>query len=175
MQQSRTSGQNHISRCPGVTYWFSGRSLMDKSGQATAECWRLPWGMDSENGLIHSRSVYSRTTNLIRACGVGANRGNSASCAETGRITFSFFIHLSFALCRDSLRLVLRFCDGPFQSDSLKSWTNFARICRQRFGKFPRFTAWCSESTSYVRMRRPTFVQNTAVWAHWCNYCATKT
>src|SRR6267378_1944942 len=28
---SRTSGQNHISRCPGVTYWFSGRSLMDKS------------------------------------------------------------------------------------------------------------------------------------------------
>jgi len=33
---SRTSGQNHISRCPGVTYWFSGRSLMDKSGQATA-------------------------------------------------------------------------------------------------------------------------------------------
>src|SRR5580700_7306152 len=25
---SRTSGQNHISRYPGVTYWFSGRSLM---------------------------------------------------------------------------------------------------------------------------------------------------
>jgi hypothetical protein len=34
---SRTSGQNHISRCPGVTYWFSGRSLMDKSGQVIAE------------------------------------------------------------------------------------------------------------------------------------------
>src|ERR1700688_2044137 len=30
---SRTSGQNHISRCPGVTYWFSGRSLMDMSEQ----------------------------------------------------------------------------------------------------------------------------------------------
>jgi hypothetical protein len=28
---SRTSGKNHISRCPGVTYWFSGRFLMDKS------------------------------------------------------------------------------------------------------------------------------------------------
>jgi hypothetical protein len=35
---SRTSGQNHISRCPGVTYWFSGRSQMDKSGQVIAEC-----------------------------------------------------------------------------------------------------------------------------------------
>jgi len=35
---SRTSGQNHISRCPGVTYWFSGRSLMDKSWQAAAGC-----------------------------------------------------------------------------------------------------------------------------------------
>jgi len=34
---SRTSGQNHISRCPGVTYWFSGRSLMDKSGQVIAK------------------------------------------------------------------------------------------------------------------------------------------
>jgi hypothetical protein len=33
---SRTSRQNHISRCPGVTYAFSGRSLMDKSGQVIA-------------------------------------------------------------------------------------------------------------------------------------------
>jgi hypothetical protein len=31
------------------------------------------------------------------------------------------------------------------------------------------------ESTSYVRMRRPTFLQNTPVWWHLCNYCATKT
>jgi len=33
------------------------------------------------------------------------NRRNSASCDETGRITFSFFIHLSFAFAaihRDS-------------------------------------------------------------------------
>jgi hypothetical protein len=44
--------------------------------------------------------------------GVGANRGNSASCDETGRITFSFFIHLSFAFCRRSPLLVLRFYDG---------------------------------------------------------------
>ena len=29
---------------------------MDKSGQA-AECWRLPRGIDSENGLIHNPSV----------------------------------------------------------------------------------------------------------------------
>ena len=45
---SRTSGQNHISRCPGVTYWFSGRSLMDKSGQAITECSRELWGIDSK-------------------------------------------------------------------------------------------------------------------------------
>jgi hypothetical protein len=148
---------------------------MDKPGQATAECRRLPWGIDSENGLVHKPSVNSRTTNLIRACGVGANRGDSASCDETGRINFSFFIYLSFALCPHSSRLVLRFYDSPFQSDSLKSRTNFARICPQRFSKFPRFTAWCLESTTYVRMRRPTFVQDTSVWAHWCNYCATET
>jgi hypothetical protein len=40
---SRTSGQNHISRCPGVTYWFSGRSLMDKSGQVIAERSQESW------------------------------------------------------------------------------------------------------------------------------------
>src|SRR5271168_1334540 len=40
--------------------------------------------------------------------GVGANRGNSASCDETGRITFSFFVPLSFAFSRDSSRLLLR-------------------------------------------------------------------
>ena len=39
---SRTSGKNHISRCPGVTYWCSGRFLMDKSGQVIAECRREP-------------------------------------------------------------------------------------------------------------------------------------
>src|SRR5258708_7069285 len=52
---SRTSGQNHISRCPGVTYWFSGRSLMHKSRQATAEYWREPWGIDSKNGSMTPR------------------------------------------------------------------------------------------------------------------------
>ena len=44
--------------------------------------------------------------------GVGANRGNSARCDETGRITFSFFIHLSFAFSHRSPPLVLRFHDG---------------------------------------------------------------
>jgi hypothetical protein len=46
---SRTSGQNHISRCPGVTYWFSGRSLMDKSGQVTAAFSREPWRINSKS------------------------------------------------------------------------------------------------------------------------------
>src|ERR1700688_1577303 len=46
---SRTSAQNHIRRCPGVTYWFSGRSLMDKSGQATA---KSPSGGENLRELI---------------------------------------------------------------------------------------------------------------------------
>jgi len=39
---------------------------------------------------------------------------------------------------------------------------------------FPVFTAWCSESISYVRMRCPTMVQKTPVRQHLCNYCATQ-
>ena len=31
--QSRTRDKNHLSRCPGVSYSFSGRSLLDKFGQ----------------------------------------------------------------------------------------------------------------------------------------------
>src|SRR6266853_751777 len=51
-----------------------------------------------------------------------ANRRNSASCDETGRITFSFFIHLSFAFSRRSPPLVLRFYDGsrPHEADPLR-------------------------------------------------------
>src|SRR5690242_18136990 len=30
---SRTRDKNHLSRCPGVSYSFSGRSLLDKFGQ----------------------------------------------------------------------------------------------------------------------------------------------
>jgi Protein kinase domain len=60
-----------------------------------------------------------QTLKQYELAGVGANRRNSASCDETGRITFSFFIHLSFAFCRHSSRLVLRFYDSPFQSDSV--------------------------------------------------------
>jgi hypothetical protein len=44
----------------------------------------------------------------------------------------------------------------------------------QRFSKFPRFTPWCSESMSYVRIRCPTLVQDTPVRKSLCNYCATK-
>jgi hypothetical protein len=43
----------------------------------------------------------------------------------------------------------------------------------RRFSK-PRFTAWCSESISYVRMRCPTMVQKTPIRQHLCNYCATQ-
>ena len=45
-----TSGQNHISRCPGVTYWFSGRSLMDKWGQAIQRMQARTLGNRFENG-----------------------------------------------------------------------------------------------------------------------------
>src|ERR1700746_1976245 len=41
--------------------------------------------------------------------------GESASCDETGRITFSFFIHLSLAFCRHSPPLVLRFYDSAYR------------------------------------------------------------
>jgi hypothetical protein len=67
---SRTSGQNHISRCPGVTYWFSGRSLMDKSGQATNECWREPWGIDSKTAATTLRLTAEMLKNLSALSGV---------------------------------------------------------------------------------------------------------
>jgi hypothetical protein len=54
-----------ISRCPGVTYWFSGRSLMDKSGQATAGCWREPYGELIRNGSNHKPSVNSHLSNSV--------------------------------------------------------------------------------------------------------------
>ncbi len=57
---SRTSGQNHISRCPGVTYWFSGRSLLDKSGQVFAP----------------RRAIHTRVPDGEVSCrGVGASAG----------------------------------------------------------------------------------------------------
>jgi hypothetical protein len=42
----------------------------------------------------------------------GANRRESASYDEKGCIGFSFFVHVSFAFRRRSLRLVLHFCDS---------------------------------------------------------------
>src|SRR3982074_2124050 len=61
---SRTSGQNHISRCPGVTYWFSGRSLLDKSGQVIAECWREFWGINSK--LLDLLTIFRLTAERIK-------------------------------------------------------------------------------------------------------------
>src|SRR5260370_7671418 len=69
---SRTSGQNHISRCPGVPYWFSGRSLMDKSGQVIAECWREFWVINSKllDLLTILRLTAERIKNLSALSGV---------------------------------------------------------------------------------------------------------
>jgi hypothetical protein len=49
--------------------------------------------------------------------GVGPNRRQSASCDETGRITFSFFFHLSSAFSRRPPPLVLRIYDSPIQAE----------------------------------------------------------
>ena len=84
---SRTSGQNHISRCPGVTYWFSGRSLMDKFGQATAKCSRGPWGIDSKTARPPNPSVNSRggqKSNCRVWCRLHETRSHSylSSCTQ---------------------------------------------------------------------------------------------
>jgi hypothetical protein len=42
------------------------------------------------------------------------------TCDETGRITFSFFIHLSFAFSRRSPPLVLRFYDSGLSTSEDK-------------------------------------------------------
>src|SRR5258708_9509050 len=44
----------------------------------------------------------------------------------------------------------------------------------ERFSKFPCFTAWCSESISYVRVGCPILVQKAAIRKHLCNYCASR-
>src|SRR6266576_3709042 len=59
-----SSGKNHISRCPGVTYWFSGRSLMDKSGQALAGWWREFWGINSK--LLDLLTIFRLTAERIK-------------------------------------------------------------------------------------------------------------
>src|SRR6266478_9277783 len=72
---SRSSRQNHISRCPGVTYWFSGRSLMDKSGQAITECSRELWGIDSKAARPTTlRLTAEEAKNLIVASGVACGK-----------------------------------------------------------------------------------------------------
>jgi hypothetical protein len=52
--------------------------------------------------------------NRQELAGISVGRRKSASCDETGRITFSYFIHLSFVFCRHSPPLVLRFYDAAF-------------------------------------------------------------
>jgi hypothetical protein len=58
-----------ISRCPGVTYWFSGRSLMDKSGQAITECLRKLWGIPDRH-VIPVSAVYQELTEWKRENGM---------------------------------------------------------------------------------------------------------
>src|SRR6516165_12036940 len=67
----------------------------------------------------HSRGNFVQTFGLLlptlrssNLSGVSANRRNSASCDETGRILFSFFVHFSFAFCRRSSQLLLHFYDS---------------------------------------------------------------
>jgi hypothetical protein len=73
---SRTSGQNHISRCPGVTNWFSGRSVMDKSGHVIAECCREFWGINLKllDLLTILWLIAERIKNLSVLSGVAYNR-----------------------------------------------------------------------------------------------------
>jgi hypothetical protein len=75
--------------------------------------------------------------------GVGPNRRKSASCDETGRINFSFFIHLSFAFCHHSPLLLLRFYDGARSAPALGAdrptptapWSTLPSLCFQQFGE----------------------------------------
>src|SRR5262249_16005069 len=41
------------------------------------------------------------------------------------------------------------------------------RASKQRFSKLARFTAWCSESIGYVRMRCPNSMQNAGSHLPW--------
>ena len=63
---SRTSGQNHISRCPGVTYRFSGWALMDKFGQVIRARASAPRSRRGPNRSHARRSPYRALR--VRAC-----------------------------------------------------------------------------------------------------------
>jgi len=86
---SRTSGQNHISRCPGVTYWFSGRSQMDKSGQVIAKCWRNFWGINS------------KLLDLLTILAVNSREDQKSKCPIWCRLQ-EFRSHFSFSSCTQS-------------------------------------------------------------------------
>ena len=107
---SRTSGQNHISRCPGVTYWFSCRSLMDKSGQATVECSRLPWGTDSKTAADFTCTITAlgpasaaRTASFKRLYRTRAEQPAQLRTFEKTRVRYSSNVISTLPLF-DSLR-----------------------------------------------------------------------
>lgn len=83
-------------------------------------------GIPSATLTIGTLRLTAEPLTSSELAGVGPNRRNSASCDETGRITFSFFVHLSFAFCRHSSHLVLRNIEGrhfgvDFDGCSLRS------------------------------------------------------
>jgi hypothetical protein len=60
----RNQWENHVSRFPGVAYAFSGRSLMDKSKQVTAECRREPWRVDLKTAAPRDPLAAEEVKNL---------------------------------------------------------------------------------------------------------------
>jgi hypothetical protein len=100
--------------------------------------------------------------------------------------TLFFFSNLGHLLFAQELTPMLRrdrvlphFCHSwsvclkhLLRGHSLSSFTRSAAL--QRFRKFPRFTDWCSEESTYVWVNCPVLVQNIPVWSLVCNHCATR-
>jgi hypothetical protein len=95
-----------------ITYKTAGTAKIRGSRARPPTLWVGLWVGNTH--AIHRSTLRLTAIGLTSSeiTGVGTNRGNSASCDETGRITFSFFVHLSFAFCHHSPLLVLRFYDG---------------------------------------------------------------
>ena len=51
---SRTRNKNHLSRCPGVTYSFSGRSLLYKFGRVPLDLLECPLWLHSQPQTFYS-------------------------------------------------------------------------------------------------------------------------
>ena len=80
--------------------------------------------------------------------GGAADARNSASCDETGRILFFFFIHLSFAFRRHSSQLLLHFYD----SSGFTNKVRFPFTTRRRH--FVAFRSFPSSTCYYSRYMR---------------------